>query len=116
MAGFVLGGGLLIALSIPLIQRRVKPNNWYGFRTPRTLKDPNVWYPANEFAAKRMLWVGVAMIGAAVICYFIPNLSLEIYASIIGAVAVIGLIIGAFQSFAFHRQLPEKKSDDGPKA
>ena len=115
MTGFILGGVLLVAISIPLIKRRVKPNHWYGFRTPRTLKGPNVWYPANEFGARRMLWVGVAWIAAAVIFYFIPDLSFVAYVSAVGAVAIIGTIIMVIQSLAFIRQLPEKKSDDDPK-
>lgn len=38
---FYAGSGLLlIALSIPLIRRRVRPNWIYGFRVPRTVNNP----------------------------------------------------------------------------
>lgn len=45
---FSLVGVLFIGISIPLIQRRVPPNRYYGFRTPKTLSDPDVWYTANH--------------------------------------------------------------------
>ena len=89
----ILLGGLFILMGIPLIKRSVKPNRWYGFRTPRTPKDPNVRYPANEFGGKRFLWVGVAIIAAAVILYFVPDISFVANVSAVGAVAVIGLVI-----------------------
>lgn len=46
---FLGGGTVLIGLSLPLIQGRVGPNPWYGFRARRTLEDPRVWSPANSY-------------------------------------------------------------------
>ena len=54
---------LIAALSIPLLLRRVPPNGLYGFRTPRTLSSPDIWYPANVFSARAML-IGVAVTAA----------------------------------------------------
>jgi uncharacterized membrane protein len=45
---FLLLGGLFIALAIPLIRGKVRPNRLYGVRTPRTLGDERVWYEANR--------------------------------------------------------------------
>ncbi|MER3481724.1 MAG: hypothetical protein C4327_15005 [Meiothermus sp.] len=53
---------LMIGLSIPLLQGKVPPNGLYGFRTPKTLSDPSIWYPANRFAGKAMIVVGAVMI------------------------------------------------------
>ena len=50
MLFFVATGLLLAGLSIPLIRRRVKPNRFYGFRTPQTLSDERIWYDANAYA------------------------------------------------------------------
>jgi len=47
--------GIIAAASIPLILRRVGPNFIYGFRTPRTLSSPEIWYPANAFAGWALL-------------------------------------------------------------
>ena len=58
----VLGGLLLIGVSVPLIRRSVPPNPWYGFRTPKTLGDSRVWYDANEFSGRMLLRAGVVTV------------------------------------------------------
>ena len=108
---FLAVSGLLICLSIPLIQRKVAPNRLYGFRVRRTLEDPNVWYPANAYAAWRMLWAAIAATIVAVGAYFIPGVELAVYASIVGAAWVIGLVIGLAQSFNYLGKLPDDKTN-----
>ena len=49
---YVGSGLLLIILAVPLIQRRVPPNIWYGFRLPQTLNDPEIWYAVNEYGGR----------------------------------------------------------------
>jgi len=41
--------GLFVLLAIPLVLRKVPRNLIYGYRTARTLKSDEVWYPANAF-------------------------------------------------------------------
>ena len=43
-------GLLFVVLSIPLIQERVPPNSIYGFRTAKSLSDPNIWYAINRIS------------------------------------------------------------------
>ena len=62
MLFFVLIGALMIALAIPLIQGKVKPNSWYGFRITRTLSDPDIWYAVNAYAGKGLLAYGAIII------------------------------------------------------
>lgn len=40
---------IIIAISIPLILEKVKPNRVYGFRTQKTLSNEIIWYQANKF-------------------------------------------------------------------
>ena len=42
LTAFLMLGGLFICMSVPLIQRKVAPNGWYGFRVRRTLEDPDI--------------------------------------------------------------------------
>ena len=51
---------VVLVLSIPMILGKVPPNGTYGFRTPKTLSSPEVWYSANRAA-------GWFMVSAAVI-------------------------------------------------
>ncbi len=38
---------ITIAVSIPMILRKIPPNYFYGVRTRKTLSDPKIWYEAN---------------------------------------------------------------------
>jgi uncharacterized membrane protein len=52
-------GLLLVALCVPMTYDKIPPNSFYGFRTPRTLSDPNVWYPANRVAGRNLALAGI---------------------------------------------------------
>ena len=52
---------LMIVLAVPLIQGRVQPNAWYGFRIRLTLDDPDIWYPANRYAGWLLLAYGLVL-------------------------------------------------------
>ena len=60
-----------IALSIPLVLRKIPPNVIYGVRTRKTLSDPRIWYEANYRGGKDLLlggavalacWMALALI------------------------------------------------------
>ena len=58
MAKLLIGVGvplLILLLSVPMILGKVPPNGVYGFRTPKTLSSPEIWYPANRAAGWFML-------------------------------------------------------------
>jgi uncharacterized membrane protein len=68
-----IAGLVAIGLSIPLVLGKVPPNRWYGFRTPKTLSDERVWYPANRAGGWAMLAAGFAIIAITeAIGYFSP--------------------------------------------
>src|SRR5207249_12060889 len=94
---FLVSGAILIGISIPLMQGRVGPNRWYGFRVRRTLEDPNVWYPVNSYSGWRLFAVGVVEIIVAAALYFVPDLDVAVYASVVGGVAIAGVSIGLIQ-------------------
>ena len=60
-------GLLFVAISVPLIRQQVRPNRWYGFRTPKTLSSPEIWYPANRAAGIDLLVAGVVIFLACVV-------------------------------------------------
>src|SRR5438876_7284957 len=68
-----IGGVLLIAISLPLIYDKVLPNGFYGFRTPRTMSDPNLWYPANRVAGRNLAIAGVIVSTTALVVFAIHN-------------------------------------------
>jgi uncharacterized membrane protein len=112
---FSVAAGLLLAgLSVPLIRRQIGPNPWYGFRVRQTLDDPAVWYPANAYAAKGLLVVGLATSTAALLLYLVPGIDLAVYASAVAAVALAGLAVTLALSFRYLRTLCELAARGGP--
>lgn len=109
LAVFLFGGTILIGISIPLIQGRLRPNPWYGFRVRRTLEDPDLWYPVNAYSGWWGLSVGVAEIVVAAVLYSVADLNVALYASIVGAVAVGGVMIALMQCFRYLHRLTKRK-------
>jgi uncharacterized membrane protein len=60
---------VIAVIAVPLILRRVPPNSLYGFRTPRTLADRNLWFRVNHFAGWALL---IASIVSAVLLLLVP--------------------------------------------
>jgi uncharacterized membrane protein len=67
VALFIVIGALFIVLGVPLKQGRIPPNHFYGFRTPRTLRDEKVWYPANRVLGIDMIRGGVVIVAVSLV-------------------------------------------------
>jgi uncharacterized membrane protein len=91
-------GILFIAVSLPLIFEKVKPNRWYGFRTKKTLSDERIWYEANRVAGYDLLLAGIAIVAGSIlittIAKFIPILPAEMLK--------LALVIAATASAVIH--------------
>lgn len=57
-------GLLLAGIAIPFVKRRIPPNALAGFRTPKTMSSPEVWYEANAIMGWDLLWCGVVILGS----------------------------------------------------
>lgn len=93
-AGSAVTAIALIALGLPLAGRRIPPNWIYGFRLPSLVKDPSLWYPANVYAGRWAIALGLATLVAAFVGYFLP-LRTETYGVVVactvggGAIAML---------------------------
>lgn len=52
---------LLVALGVPLALGKVPPNPLYGFRTPATQNDPELWYPVNARTGLDLIGSGLVL-------------------------------------------------------
>ncbi|CAN1212285.1 hypothetical protein TUMEXPCC7403_18905 [Tumidithrix helvetica PCC 7403] len=102
-----LGVGLLyVGLSLPLIAEKIKPNNWYGFRTAKTLSSPRIWYPANKAMGYDLLIAGsVVSVTALVILTTGRSLGLVPAGIINGVVLLLTLAVAVLHSFSVLRRL-----------
>lgn len=94
------------AVSVPMILGRVPPNSSYGFRTRKTLRSPEIWYPANRAA-------GCFMVGAATVslCFNLavwwsfPEWPLDTKLSWMVGGNLVPLSTGVIASFIYLRRL-----------
>jgi hypothetical protein len=96
---FGLNALLLIGLSIPLVRRRVRPNRFYGFRTPSTLNDERLWYHVNAKAGVDLLMVGVGL-SLIVLVNWIAKFQVGTFAAIAIAWTTVGLLWSTVHGFA----------------
>jgi uncharacterized membrane protein len=101
-------GLLFVAISIPLIRRRIPPNGLYGLRVPATFADEWVWYEANARSGRDFLWLGLLLTALAI---GLPGFGLGPTTYVVwGLIAVVGVIGGAVVGwFRANRLLQEKR-------
>jgi uncharacterized membrane protein len=84
----LIAAATIAILSLPLIFKWVPPNRLYGFRTPRTKADPDLWYRANSFGGWALL---VAAAFSAILLFAAPSSSY----GLVELVAPIGVAVVA---------------------
>lgn len=94
---------LFMALAIPMMARRVRPNWWYGLRTIHTLRDDRVWYEANARSGRALFVLASFLFVLAVM-----NVSPWVWL----AVAMTGMIGVALWSMALARSLYRQMNDE----
>jgi hypothetical protein len=52
---FIFAGGVMIALSLPLIKRQVKMNALYGIRIGKSFESEEAWYAINEYGGRVLM-------------------------------------------------------------
>ena len=99
---------LMIGLSIPPLQGKVPPNGLYGFRTPKTLSDPSIWYAANRFAAQATIVVAAVMILLGVVLLLLERytkLNLGTLIALGLAFEIVPMLVLIPVLFLYHRNL-----------
>lgn len=91
LTGLLTGGFfslIMIGLGIPFTQRKIGPNGIAGIRIPATMNDPEVWYDANAYGGRLMVWIGVVT-GLSTLLYFVPGVGSELYMGLL----TIGILV-----------------------
>lgn len=101
-------GLLLAAVSAPIIRGRVKPNRWYGFRTPKTLRDERIWYAANAYSGRTLFIAGMITAVAALALaplYLLPHIGEGVYALAWTATMLASVLWSLIKSFRYLARL-----------
>ena len=97
-------GLLIMALTLPLMRRRVPPNGMYGVRFPSTLADERVWYEVNARSGRDLLILGAVMVVLALAAHGL-GWSAARQALVVGAVLGCGALLAAVRAFRHARRL-----------
>jgi uncharacterized membrane protein len=107
MVLFVFTSVVIGGLAVPLVLRRVPPNDFYGFRVPKTLDDPAVWYPANAFTGYCLLAAATVLSAAALLLGLRhPELGVVRFTIVWTVVCVVMLTLAVGLSYLYLRSLP----------
>jgi uncharacterized membrane protein len=82
-----------IAAAVPLIQRKVKMNPWYGVRLPATFASEKGWFDINHYAGRLLFFWGCAIAGMAIIGAFLERKNWVAYNCIAFVVIAGGLAL-----------------------
>ena len=107
---YSLMGLLLAGLSVPLILRKVPPNVWYGFRIRLTLDDPEIWYPVNAWAGRRMLLTGLVAAVAGLAGLLVPGHMLRFYSLALAVLLIVSVSLVLVFGIRYARHLNRERN------
>ena len=108
-----LTGLLFIALAIPLIQKRIPKNHWFGLRIPATFANERVWYEANARMGRELLLLGILSIVLGILLSGIATSS-SLPAMLWAVFLLGGVILVTVRGWRFaNRLLEEYTSEPG---
>lgn len=100
---FQVSGLLLTALALPLIEEKIGPNAWYGFRFMDAFRDEKTWYAVNHFGGVRLAWSGLLIALTSLVLYLAQSVSVDQFALGVTAVAMLALLVTLVQTVRFMR-------------
>ena len=114
-----LGCGLLfIAISIPLVQRKIPMNTTYGFRLQKAFLSDTLWYDINAYGGKQMILCSLGMIVTGIASYALRYMFDDNTALLLSLVLTVGpmlffLAIALIRTLRYASKLqgPEKKDN-----
>lgn len=108
MLSYLFAGLFFISFSIPLILRRIPPNDWYGLRIPQTLDNPEVWYAANAYAARGLIISSSLTVVMALLLYFIPVVDEITYLIVMTILLLGGLFVNLITAIRYAMDMVKK--------
>ena len=96
---YIFNGLLMAVAGLPLLRRKIGPNRLYGFRVARTLNDPAVWYEANAFAGRCLVWTGLATVVGTIGLVLVPGIDGVTFALACLSIVAVGLTVTIVLTF-----------------
>jgi len=101
-------GILIVFLSLPLVQRKVKMNRIYGFRFRSSFLSDESWYSINEYGGRIFALFGGALTICGICCLLLPiPEGISVYLAFAPVLAVVpGIITYRFGKKTFSDSKP----------
>lgn len=98
---------LTVALSIPLVMRKIKMNRFYGVRIPKSFSSDTNWYEINAYGGRQLIIWSILPLAAGIMCFFvrIENLSRGVGPLLGVAPILLACLITLIQTVRFARTL-----------
>jgi hypothetical protein len=78
------------------------PNRVYGFRTPKTLSSPGIWYPVNRIAGWWTIAAGVGAICLVLVVWWThPDSPQRVLLGVMGGLTLGAILMAAPRSFVY---------------
>lgn len=108
---FVLIALLSVAVGLPLADRRVPPNRWYGVRVQWTFADEHIWYEVNAQAGRDLTLLGVvSLVVALALRVVLPRVQ---YVAACGLVLGLGSLVVVARALSLARRLWRERHGEG---
>lgn len=98
-------GIVLIAVSIPLVRRKIKPNYGYGFRIAKAFESEENWYRINEYGGRQMIRWSAVLVLIGVVALLIPLGPEDQALALLFGLAPVLVLIPAIQTILWARKL-----------
>ena len=99
-------GILFVAISIPLVKRKIGMNMFYGFRISKAFESEENWFDINEYGAKQLAVWSVPVILIGIFCICLPFTGHSFWPAILGAGPVtVAAIIAIVKTLMYARKL-----------
>lgn len=95
---------LIIVLSIPLVQQKVKMNKVYGVRFKKAFESDENWYKINMYGGRQLILWSIFLIVFGIITFFLP-LKGNTFLIIVDAFAPCVIVIPVITSWVYARKL-----------
>ncbi len=96
---------LLVALSLPLIYRRVPMNHWYGVRFKASFKSDKHWYEINAYGGKALCVAALPIAAWGVFGFFVSDGDADGYVWLDTAVVLASVLVAACLSWLKARRV-----------
>lgn len=98
-------GVLIIAISVPLVQKRIAMNDWYGIRFKKSFASDDNWYKINAYGGKQLIVWSVLLIAFGVATFFMPLHGKKVLTIVNSCAPVFFLIPPVLKSYRYANDL-----------